>query len=114
MSQLLNKLFMISMVPEHFENLDFIFSPAAQFVKPGDYCYVGELHPFKQYSGTKARFESESGTTSLTCFTYNISDFLQPTKKYRFSIADLGEHQHQEDKGPVPRVLTLLLKKTPA
>jgi 2-polyprenyl-3-methyl-5-hydroxy-6-metoxy-1,4-benzoquinol methylase len=70
-----------SLVLEHIENLNFVFSQAAQVVKTGGYCYVGELHPFKQYLGTRARFETGAGVQVLTCFTHNISDFVQAAKE---------------------------------
>ena len=46
-----------SLVLEHIENLDNIFREAAKAVDSGGNIYIGELHPFKQYSGSKARFE---------------------------------------------------------
>lgn len=100
-----------SLVLEHIENLDHIFSETAKVISAGGYIYIGELHPFKQYSGSKARFESEQGTQVLTCFNHHVSDFVQSAKKYGFDIADINEHFDDDDRNNIPRVLTIFLKK---
>ena len=103
-------LIIFSLVLEHIENLDHIFKEAAKVINPGGYIYIGELHPFKQYLGTKARFETEKGIEVLICFNHNISDFIQPAKKYGFEIIDINEFFDDDDRTTVPRILTLLLK----
>jgi len=45
-----------SLILEHVEDLRHIFSEAARVLIPGGRFYVCELHPFKQYKGSKARF----------------------------------------------------------
>jgi ubiquinone/menaquinone biosynthesis C-methylase UbiE len=50
-----------SLVLEHIENLDKIFKEVSKVITVDGYVYIGELHPFKQYTGTKARFENEKG-----------------------------------------------------
>jgi len=101
-----------SLVLEHINDLDFIFKQAAQKLKPGGQIYIGELHPFKQYSGSKARFEDEEGITVLTCYTHHISDFINHANTYGFSITKLQEWFDDDDKTGIPRILTLLLTKT--
>lgn len=49
-------LITFSLVLEHIENLEIIFQKASAVLKTGGYIYIGELHPFKQYTGSKARF----------------------------------------------------------
>lgn len=105
------KLISFSLVLEHVENLEHIFSEAANHVDPAGYIYIGELHPFKQYSGTKARFDSEEGQQIVTCFNHNISDFTQSAKKYGFQIVDVNEYFDETDRNTIPRILTILLKK---
>jgi len=48
-----------SLVLEHVADLDPVMQEAARALKPGGHVYIGELHPFKQYGGTKARFETD-------------------------------------------------------
>ncbi len=100
-----------SLVLEHIENLDNIFSKLKAVVKNGGFVYVGELHPFKQYKGTKARFEAENGLQIVTCFNHNISDFTNSAKNFGFEIIDFDEFFDNDDRTKEPRILTLFFKK---
>jgi 2-polyprenyl-3-methyl-5-hydroxy-6-metoxy-1,4-benzoquinol methylase len=99
-----------SLILEHIENLDHIFKEAAEAVNPGGYIYLGELHPYKQYLGTKARFETEKGVEVLTCFSHNTSDFIQAAKKHGFQIIDINEFFDESTKA-IPRILVIIFKK---
>lgn len=105
-------LVVFSLVLEHIENLEDIFKKVAEYTHTGSYVYVGELHPFKQYAGTKARFETVEGLQIVTCFNHNISDFTQAAKRFGFEIVDMNEYFDENDKTNLPRILTLLFKKT--
>ncbi len=100
-----------SLVLEHIENLEHIFTEASKALVSGGHIYVGELHPFKQYSGSKARFETKEGEQILTCFNHNISDFIQSAKKNGFEIVDINEFFDDNNRTNLPRILTLLFKK---
>ncbi|MGA9292439.1 MAG: class I SAM-dependent methyltransferase [Ignavibacteriaceae bacterium] len=104
-------LISFSLVLEHIENLERIFKEAAMVINPGGYIYIGELHPFKQYLGTKARFETEKGTEVLTCFNHNISDFTRSAKKYGFEIIDINEFFDNDDRTGIPRIIAFVLRK---
>jgi 2-polyprenyl-3-methyl-5-hydroxy-6-metoxy-1,4-benzoquinol methylase len=104
-------LISFSLVLEHIENLEHIFKESSALLNGGGYVYVGELHPYKQYAGTKARFETEQGIQVLECFNHNISDFINAAKKFCFALADIDEYFDDDDKTKVPRILTILLKK---
>jgi 2-polyprenyl-3-methyl-5-hydroxy-6-metoxy-1,4-benzoquinol methylase len=104
-------LITFSLVLEHIENLDAIFQKTAQAVAPGGYVYIGELHPFKQYSGTKARFTSEEGQQVLTCFNHHISDFTQSAQRHGLFIVEMNEYFDDNNRNSIPRILTLLLRK---
>ncbi len=49
---------------EHIQNLDFIFSEAVNKLISGGKYYICEIHPFKQYTGTKASYESGNNKKS--------------------------------------------------
>lgn len=100
-----------SLVLEHIADLRPIFQKAAQALAAGGHLYVGELHPFKQYAGTKARFATNEGTRTVTCYDHHVSDFLSAAADSGFALVRLGEHFDADDRGTVPRVLTLLLRK---
>lgn len=97
---------------EHIDDLDSIFRKISASVTKGGYVYIGELHPFKQYNGSKARFETETGTQIVPCFNHHLSDFLLPAKKYGLAVADINEYFDDDNRNEIPRILTILLQKT--
>lgn len=100
-----------SLVLEHIENLNDIFKKVSNVISSKGLVYVGELHPFKQYAGSKARFETETGQQIVTCFNHNISDFTLSAKQNGFEIMDIAEHFDDNDHTIIPRIITLLLRK---
>lgn len=101
-----------SLVLEHIENLDPVFVKVSKVLSKDGHVYIGELHPFKQYSGSKARFETDEGLQIVTCFDHHISDFIFTAKKYDFEIEDVKEYFDNNDRTSIPRILSLLLKKS--
>jgi ubiquinone/menaquinone biosynthesis C-methylase UbiE len=99
-----------SLVLEHIHNLDHVFKEASRSLRPGGHIYIGELHPYKQYSGTKARFDTEEGRQVVKCFDHHISDFIQIAKKHRLMLVDLNEFFDNE-RIKIPRILTIILRK---
>jgi ubiquinone/menaquinone biosynthesis C-methylase UbiE len=100
-----------SLVLEHIENLDYIFQQAAASLQKHGYVYVGELHPFKQYSGSKARFETGNGLQVVPCYDHHVSDFVQAAKKHGLHLVDLQEFFDNNDRSSIPRILCLLFNK---
>jgi ubiquinone/menaquinone biosynthesis C-methylase UbiE len=99
-----------SLVLEHIANLEPIFSEAAHALKPGGYVYLGELHPFKQYLGTKARFTTSDGVQEVTCFNHHISDFINAAEINGLQLFDLQEF-FDEDEKEIPRILCIIIRK---
>lgn len=100
-----------SLVLEHIKDIDNIFNKVSEKIKPGGYLYIGELHPFKQYTGSKAKFETDKGTQLVTCFTHHVSDFTKAANKNGFQIILIDEFFDDNDKSSIPRILTLLFKR---
>ena len=100
-----------SLVLEHIDNLDHIFEQVAASLGTGGYVYIGELHPFKQYTGTKARFETTEGLQIVECFNHHITDFTGDAKKHGLEIVKIEEYFDNNDRNNLPRILALLLKK---
>ena len=46
-----------NLILEHVQDLEFIFSEATRVLHSNGYFFISELHPFKQYMGSKAHFE---------------------------------------------------------
>jgi ubiquinone/menaquinone biosynthesis C-methylase UbiE len=110
-----NKLFDLvtfSLVLEHVDDLNHIFSEASLSLVEGGHVYIGELHPCKQYSGSKARFETDTGTQEAECFTHHVSDFVQAAKRNGLLLIDINEYFDNNDRNEMPRILTIVLKKT--
>lgn len=100
-----------SLVLEHINDLDHILKETAQALQPGGYVYIGELHSFKQYTGSKARFETVAGIQVVDCFTHHITDFIQAAKKNALMLVDINEYFDDDNRNEIPRILTILFRK---
>lgn len=100
-----------SLVLEHIETLEHIFKETAAALKPGGHVYIGELHPFKQYAGSKARFETAEGVQVVDCFNHHITDFIQAAQKNGLTLVEINEYFDEDNRNEMPRILTLLFEK---
>ena len=100
-------LIVCSLVLEHIENIDCIFKLISEHLTKNGIVYIGELHPFKQYSGSKASFENEKGKQTVTVFTHHISEFTSSAKQYGLTISEVKEYFDDGDTTTIPRILTL-------
>lgn len=100
-----------SLMLEHIEDLNTIFKKLSMVTSSGSLIYIGELHPFKQYAGSKARFETEAGTQVVTCFNHHVSDFTKAANANGFTLIQLEEQFDDEDRNQIPRILNLLFIK---
>ena len=105
-------LAIFSLTLEHIENLEAVFSKLSKIITKGGFVYIGELHPYKQYKGSKARFETENGEQIVTCFNHNISEFTNAAENNGFRIFKMNEYFDDNNRNNVPRILTLLFQKT--
>ena len=99
-----------SLALEHIENIDFVFGQARKILRANGLFYIGELHPFKQYQGSKARFETGSGVFELECFVHHVSEFFEVAVKNNFEVVELKEWFDDDDKTPIPRLLTMIFR----
>ena len=100
-----------SLMLEHIEDLHAVFHKVSKVTATGSQVYIGELHPFKQYAGSKARFETETGTEVLTCFNHHVTDFIQAANASGFQLLQLDEQFDEVDRTQIPRILNLLFEK---
>lgn len=100
-----------SLVLEHIEDLESIFAQLNKVIQPNGIVYIGELHPYKQYNGSKARFETSEGVQVVTCFNHHITDFVNAAKNNGFELMSINEYFDDNNKSNIPRILTLLFKK---
>jgi ubiquinone/menaquinone biosynthesis C-methylase UbiE len=101
-----------SLTLEHIENLDFIFQEVNRVLRDEGLFYIGEFHPFKQYMGSKARFETENGTFELECYVHHVSEFYNAAKGNGLVCVDLKEWFDEEDLLGIPRILGIVFKKS--
>jgi ubiquinone/menaquinone biosynthesis C-methylase UbiE len=104
-------LVICNLVLEHIEGLPFIFAEAARCLLAGGRFFICELHPFRQYQGTKANFQRGDGRTEIDAFTHHISDYIEAANANGLSLLSLKEWWHEEDGGKPPRVVSFVFKK---
>ena len=104
-------LIICSLVLEHIENIEFVFREAKTKLKAGGLLYIGELHPFKQLMGSKARFETVTGTFELECFIHHYSDYFNAALTNGMKCIGTEEWFDDDDRTTVPRLLTMVFQK---
>lgn len=104
-------LVVCNLVLEHVEDLQFIFGEAARVLTAGGNFFVCELHPFRQYQGTKARFQQREQMTHITAFLHHITDFLNAAETSQLKLMKLNEWWHEEDEEKPPRLVSFTFTK---
>lgn len=104
-------LIVCNLVLEHIQDLRPIFSEAARTLRSSGMFFVNELHPFRQYEGTKARFYRSDEKIEVQAFTHHISDFLKAGGESGLSLVYLGEYWHETDQNKPPRLLSLTFER---
>ncbi len=100
-----------NLVLEHIEDLSHIFSEAARTLTPGGKFLINELHPFKQYGGSKARFERGADVVEVGVFVHHISEFIHAAQRHGLTLVKLDEYWHAEDAGKPPRLASFIFVK---
>ncbi len=101
-----------SLILEHIEDLTAIFSVVSDVIAKGGLMYIGELHPFRQYTGSGARFDTGNGSEQVTCYIHHVSDFVTSGLATGFELVNMKEFFDEPADNPMPRILSILLKKT--
>ena len=99
-----------SLILEHVEDLNFVFQQAVRSLKTQGHFYICELHPFKQYTGSKARFETDDGQQVLESFVHHLTDYTRAADAAGFTIAKVEEWFDDDDRSGVPRLVSFLFK----
>lgn len=100
-----------SLTLEHIKNLAPIFKQAHMKLKNNGLFFISELHPFKQYSGSKAKYETENGTKELEIYVHHVSEYIEDAKKNGFEFVELKEWFDGGVKNGLPRLISLVFKK---
>ncbi|WP_196893733.1 class I SAM-dependent DNA methyltransferase [Aureivirga marina] len=99
-----------SLTLEHIEDLNHIFRQANLKMKNEGIFFISELHPFKQYSGSKAKYETEDGIHELEVYTHHISEYMEKANQNGFSLIELNEW-FDEDNKELSRLISFVFKK---
>lgn len=98
-----------SLILEHIKDLDHVFQQAKKHLQPSGMFYIGELHPFKQYRGSKARFENKHGVvTEINAYMHNLTDYLNSAKNNSFETIEIKEGF--DEGSHLPRIISFLFQ----
>lgn len=100
-----------NLVLEHIANLSHIFAEATRTLAPQGRFLINELHPFKQYRGTKARFEHGGEVVEVDAFVHHISEFLRAAETHGLTLVRFDEVWHEADSDKPPRIASFLFEK---
>ena len=100
-----------SLTLEHIKNLGHIFSQANLKLKKNGLFFISELHPFKQYSGSKASYETENGSKELEVYIHDISEYIDTAKNNGFQLIELKEWFDKNSENEIPRLISFVFKK---
>jgi ubiquinone/menaquinone biosynthesis C-methylase UbiE len=104
-------LIVCNLVLEHIRDLSFVFGEADLVLVDGGRFFISELHPLRQYQGTRANFQRDQETTEIEAFVHHVSDFTGAAANAGLSLAGTNEWWHEEDQGKPPRLVSFMFEK---
>lgn len=104
-------LVVCSLVLEHIEDINRLFKLISAHMTKNGLLYIGELHPFKQYTGSQAKFETEEGTQTVTAFVHHLTDYTLAAKENKLKLLDIKEYFDGKDTTSIPRILAMTFTK---
>ena len=104
-------LIVCNLVLEHVRDLSVIFSEAHRTLVTGGRFFISELHPFRQYQGTKANFQRGQETIEIQAFVHHVSDFTEGADQSGFSVRSFREWWHEADTNKPPRLVSFMFEK---
>ena len=105
-------LVVCNLVLEHIQDLSFVFSEVSRSLKNSGHFFLSELHPFRQYLGTRANYRHNQESIEIPAFTHHISDFMEAAAQNGLSLVAYKEEWHEDDHGKPPRLAIFLFKKS--
>lgn len=105
------ELIVCNLVLEHVSDLSSVFSQVSRALVPGGRFFVSELHPFRQYQGTQARFQRDQEAIEITAFVHHLSDFTESASHHGLSLQMVKEWWHEEDQNRLPRLVSFMFEK---
>ncbi|SRR6056297_523011 len=100
-----------SLTLEHIGDLHFIFQESFKKLKSDGIYYICELHPARQYNGTKARFEHGQHTEEPEAFIHHTSEYIKTALNNGFKILELNEWFDNDNLSTIPRLISFIFQK---
>ncbi|MCO5169519.1 MAG: methyltransferase domain-containing protein [Planctomycetes bacterium] len=105
-------LVVVSLVLEHLERLEPVFTECARVLRPGGALFVCELHPFRQLAGAQARFVDAGEEARIPAFLHDLSDYLAAALGAGLTLAAARElRDDPATRADAPRVVALTLRR---
>jgi malonyl-CoA O-methyltransferase len=104
-------LILCNLVLEHIQDLSHIFSEVSRALVPGGRFFVSELHPFRQYQGTRANFQRQHETIAIHAFVHHLSQFTEAAAENGLSLQRFEERWHSADENKLPRLIVFMFEK---
>jgi malonyl-CoA O-methyltransferase len=105
------ELIVCNLVLEHIEDLNAVFSEVARALRTGGRFFLSELHPFRQYKGTKANFRRDYEAVEIEAFVHHLSDFTESARANGLAMRMMREWWHEEDENKLPRLVSFMFEK---
>ena len=99
----------INLTLEHIELLAHIFKLSFMKLVQGGKCFVCELHPKKQQTGSRAQFEENGVKIELDVFQHLEEDYIQSAEQAGFKLLD--KEDWYDKKNDMPRLISFLFEK---
>jgi len=100
-----------SLTLEHIKDLDFIFNQAYQKLKTNGKFFVCELHPTRQYAGSRAKYETENGIEELEVYVHHLSEYLHTAERNSFKLIEINEWFDNQAEDEIPRLISFVFSK---
>lgn len=107
-------LIVCNLVLEHIADLVAVFAEAGRTLAPAGQLFVCELHPFKQYLGSKATFQRDQTRIQPPAFVHHLSEFFDAAARAGFALTSLEEWWHDDDdddQHAPPRLVSFMFTK---
>ncbi|MDQ2691259.1 MAG: class I SAM-dependent methyltransferase [Chloroflexota bacterium] len=105
-------LVVCNLVLEHIEDLTFIFAEVSRVLERNGTFLLNELHPFRQYEGKKARYQSKEGSMEIPAFVHHVSGFVKSARNSKLKLVHLDERWHADDHPTrPPRLISFVFEK---
>jgi ubiquinone/menaquinone biosynthesis C-methylase UbiE len=105
-------LIVCNLVLEHVRDLSVIFAEARRVLVAGGEFFISELHPFRQYGGTKANFQRGQETIEIPAFVHHLSDFIVDASQNGLALQSVREWWHEADENKLPRLVSFVFRKS--